>query len=339
MVPVQESGSGVKRVRMKSPAAAGKKKRGTGSMRILVYGAGVLGGNLANNLHRAQQDVTLLARGQWADTIRQNGLIVRNYFSPRARVSRLPVITALTPEDVYDVIFVVVRYTQLDSVISTLRANGTRNIVFVGNNVRARHYAALLPGKNVMFAFAMSAGHREKDRIVGIDMKKITIGQLKDGPSNEEMIRQLFGGTGYRVVYEPNMEDYLLCHAAFVLPAALACYRADGDLRRLKRDRAYLHRLIDANVEGYRAIEKAGHDILPASDTNYATDAYRRTCYAFFKLMCLTPLGKICASDHAMNAVDEMNALNRDMKAFFDEAGADYPAWKAVEQSAARYLT
>ena len=153
------------------------------------------------------------------------------------------------------------------------------------------------------------------------------------------MIRQLFGGTGYRVVYEPNMEDYLLCHAAFVLPAALACYRADGDLRRLKRDRAYLHRLIDANVEGYRAIEKAGHDILPASDTYYATDAYRRTCYAFFKLMCLTPLGKICASDHAMNAVDEMSALNRDMKAFFDEAGADYPAWKAVEQSAARYLT
>lgn len=308
-------------------------------MRILVYGAGVLGGNLANNLHRAQQDVTLLTRGQWADTIRQNGLIVRNNFSPRARVSRLPVITALTPEDVYDVIFVVVRYTQLDSVISTLHANGTRNIVFVGNNVQARHYAALLPEKNVMFAFAMSAGHREKDRIVGIDMKKITIGQLKDGPSNEEMIRQLFGGTGYRVVYEPNMEDYLLCHAAFVLPAALACYRADGDLRRLKRDRAYLHRLIDANVEGYRAIEKAGHDILPASDTNYATDAYRRTCYAFFKLMCLTPLGKICASDHAMNVVEEMSALNRDMKAFFDEAGADYPAWKAVEQSAARYLT
>ncbi|MGN0762962.1 MAG: ketopantoate reductase family protein [Aristaeellaceae bacterium] len=308
-------------------------------MRILVYGAGVLGGNLANNLHRAQQDVTLLARGQWADTIRQNGLIVRNNFSPRAMVSRLTVITALAPEDVYDVIFVVVRYTQLDSVISTLRANGTRNIVFVGNNVRARRYAALLPGKNVMFAFAMSAGHREKERIVGIDMKKITIGQLKDSPSNEELIRQLFGGTGYKVVYEPNMEDYLLCHAAFVLPAALACYRADGELRRLKHDRAYLHRLIDANVEGYRAIEKAGHDILPASDTNYTTDAYRRTCYAFFKLMCLTPLGKICASDHAMNAVEEMSALNRDMKAFFDEAGADYPAWQAVEQSAARYLT
>lgn len=74
----------------------------------------------------------------------------------------------------YDVIFVVLRYTQLDYIIDTLRSNSTKNIVFVGNNVRARHYAGLLPGKNVMFAFALSAGHRTSDRIVGIDLKKIT---------------------------------------------------------------------------------------------------------------------------------------------------------------------
>ena len=55
--------------------------------------------------------------------------------------------------------------------------------------------------------------------------------------------------------------------------------------------------------------------------------------------MCATPLGKIFASDHAMNAADEMGALNRDLKQFFDEAGAEYPVWRAVEQSAARYLT
>ena len=42
-----------------------------------------------------------------------------------------------------------------------------------------------------------------------------------------------------------------------------------------------------------------------------------RPAFAFFKLMCATALGKICASDHAMNAVDEMSALNRDMKALF----------------------
>lgn len=190
----------------------------------------------------------------------------------------------------------------------------------------------------MLFAFALSAGHRERDRIVGIDLKKITIGQLKDAPSQERLIHQIFDATGYKVVYEPNMEDYLLCHAAFVIPAAFACYRADGDLRRLKRDKAYLNQLIDANIEGYRAIEKGGHEILPKSDRNYESVFYRQTCYVFFKLMCATPLGKICASDHAMNAVDEMSALNRDLKLYFEKTGAQYPVWKAVEQSAGRYL-
>ena len=307
-------------------------------MRILVYGAGVLGGNLANNLFRAKKDVTLLARGKWAETIQQNGLVVKNKFSPMAMVSHLPVITELKPEDTYDVIFVVVRYTQLDGMLESLRVNGSKTIVLVGNNVRAREYAGLLPGKNVLFAFGMSAGHREADRIVGIDMKKITIGQLRDAPSNEGLIHQIFDGTGYKVVYEPNMEDYLLCHAAFVLPAALACYHADGDLRRLKRDRAYLNLLIDVNIEGYRAIEKGGHAILPESDQSYESASYRRLCYAFYRLMCATPLGRICVSDHAMNAVDEMSALNRDLKAFFEELGAPYESWKQVEKTAAKYL-
>ena len=61
-------------------------------------------------------------------------------------------------------------------------------------------------------------------------------------------------------------------------------------------------------------------------------------CYAFFKLMCATPLGKICASDHAMSAVDEMSALNRELKACFEKVGAPYEAWKQVEKTAAKYL-
>lgn len=32
--------------------------------------------------------------------------------------------------------------------------------------------------------------------------------------------------------------------------------------------------------------------------------------------MCGTSLGKICASNHAMNATDEMSALNEDFKNF-----------------------
>ena len=307
-------------------------------MKILVYGAGVLGCNLARNLFRAGKDVTLLARGNWAAEIKQNGLRVKDKFSPRVSVSRIPVVTKLAPDAQYDVIFVVLRYTQLDSALDTLRENQTKNIVFVGNNVRPRALAAALPEKNVLFAFALSAGHRESDRVVSIDMKKITVGQLSGAASNAGLIGEIFRGTKYKVVYEPNMEDYLLCHAAFVMPAVFACYKTDGNLKKLRGNTTYLNRLIDANIDGYRAIKNAGHEILPKADADFESKKYRKTCLRFFKLMCATSLGKLCASDHAMNAIDEMSALNRDIKRFFDENGAAYPVWQELEAEAGRYL-
>ena len=60
------------------------------AMKILVYGAGVLGCNLARNLLRAGKDVTLLARGNWAAEIKQNGLRIKDKFSLRTSVSRIP---------------------------------------------------------------------------------------------------------------------------------------------------------------------------------------------------------------------------------------------------------
>ncbi len=86
-------------------------------MKILVFGAGVLGCNLARNMFRAGKDVSLLARGKWAETLQKNGLRIKDKFSFRMSVSRIPVVTELRPEDQYDVIFVVMRYTQLRSIL------------------------------------------------------------------------------------------------------------------------------------------------------------------------------------------------------------------------------
>jgi 2-dehydropantoate 2-reductase len=301
-------------------------------MKILVYGAGVLGCNLANDFYQNGKDVTLLARGKWYETIKRDGLKIKNQLRfGKITTTKIKVVSELKREDRYDVIFVVMRYTQLEEVIPVLKENESQNIVFVGNNVKPREYSQALPEKNVLFAFASSAGHRDEDKVVSVDLHKIVIGQLKENKSNKAFIDAIFAGMKFKVEYQPNMEDYLLCHAAFVVPVAFACYYAEGELGKIKRNKKYLHRVITANIEGYRAIQNAGHEILPKEDEIFETKKYRRTVYLFFKVMCYTPLGKICASDHAMNAVDEMSRLAVDFENFMDENGASYRGWKRLE--------
>ena len=308
-------------------------------MRILIIGVGVIGSNLAADLFASGRDVTLLARGNWADTLEKNGLVIDPIFFPGKKKYRIPVIRELKKDDIYDMIFVVMRYTQTESILPILAANGSDNIAFIGNNLSPEALVEKLPGKNVLFGFNMAAGHREKDRVISISLHKITIGQLKDAPSNGQLIREIFVGTKVKASYQPNMEDYLLCHAAFVTPIAFACYYTDGDLKKIKNDKAYLNQIIDANIEGYTAIENAGHEILPDSDKDYHSRKYRRTCYTVYKIMCATVIGKICASDHALNAVEEMSALNEGLKRFFAAHQADCPTYRKLEQDAKRFLS
>ena len=65
------------------------------------------------------------------------------------------------------------------------------------------------------------------------------------------------------------MDDYLLCHTAIVIPVAFACYKTNGNLNKIKRNNAYLNKIIDANIEAYRIISNAGHEILPDDDKDF----------------------------------------------------------------------
>lgn len=300
-------------------------------LRILVIGAGVLGCNLAANLYRAGKNITLLARGLWYREIKTKGLTIKNKLSLRSANYPIQVIDRLNIKDRYDVIFVCVQFMQLDDLIPTLRQNPTKNVVFIGNNLKPNHYAELLNHKNVMFGFTLAAGHREKTHVESVDLKNITVGDLKGFASNRFLLQAIFRDTSYRWYYEPNMGDYLLSHAAIVLPAAYACYCTDGDLKKLSRDAKGIHRIIDANIELYTLLAKSGHEILPKKLLNYHSKSYRKKFFLFYRMMSATSFGKICASDHAMSAIPEMEAIAEEMEILIRRSGADVPAYRALQ--------
>ena len=104
-------------------------------MRILVYGAGVLGCELTHLLLQNQKNVvTLLARGEWKERIDQQGLVIRQWAQCKTTVDRVQTIDTLAPDDVYDLIFVVMQADQLPEILPALKANQSQYVVFVGNN-------------------------------------------------------------------------------------------------------------------------------------------------------------------------------------------------------------
>ncbi len=61
-------------------------------MKILIYGAGVLGRVAAVRLAQAGEDVTVLARGRRLEDIRRDGIVLERFENGERTPLRLPVV-------------------------------------------------------------------------------------------------------------------------------------------------------------------------------------------------------------------------------------------------------
>ncbi len=87
-------------------------------MKVLVYGAGVIGMLLAVRLHESGHDVALLARGERVATLREEGILLAEVGSSDIRSVAVPIVDR--PADGYDLTVVTVRAHQVASVLEAL---------------------------------------------------------------------------------------------------------------------------------------------------------------------------------------------------------------------------
>lgn len=305
-------------------------------MRILVYGAGVQGCELAHRLLQNQKNVvTLLARGEWKERIDQKGLVIRHWAQRRTTTDRVRTIERLTPEDCYDLVFVVLQAGQLPEVLPVLKANRSPYFVFVGNDPHAKQVLEAMqrPADRIAFGFQNSAGRREHDRVVSTYMGiGMTVGGATTPLSGAFRIRlkTAFDGVKYRLTFYGDMDEWLKCHIALILPVCYVCYACNGDLRRATKQQRGA--ILDAAYEACAMLKDAG---IPVNDRQN-TDCYRpgsagrRQMEAMVFTMAKTPLGRLCASDHAMHAVAEMKYLDDAFEALRRQTGTAMPMWEKL---------
>ena len=193
-------------------------------MRILVYGAGVQGCELAHRLLQNKKNVvTMLARGEWKERLDQRGLVILHWAQCRTTVDRVATIDTLAPDDCYDLVFVTMQAGQLPDVLPILKQNRSEYFVFVGNDPHAVEVMQAMqrPADKIAFGFQSSGGHRDVDKVVsahvGVDM---TIGGATAPLSGvfRYRVKTAFEGAKYKLTFVSDMDGWLKCHLALILP-------------------------------------------------------------------------------------------------------------------------
>ncbi len=279
-------------------------------MRILIIGAGVLGSNLAHSIKKGN-DVTILARNKTYENLKNNGLIIKHKFGKKT-VDHFNVIEKLEENDIYDAIFVVSRFSSLDSIVPIIENNKSENVIFVGNNITAEKYMNI-KGKNVLFAFFMAAGKKCEGYIDSICLNKIEIGRVDGKDINNDFIKAIFKETKIKLVIENKMNDYLKTHACAVLPLVFASYKVNGNLKLLKKDKEYSLLIMDAIIEGYDVLKKLGYEILPKGEYENCVNK-KKKCAFIYRFMFSNFIGKMCISDHAMSAREEFLLIDSEFQ-------------------------
>lgn len=323
-------------------------------MKVLIYGAGVIGGQLCHALCACGNDVTVIARGAWAEILRTDGLRIRHYIQRKETTDHPRVLGAPDAEH-YDIVFAVMQYRQMERILPDLARVNSPVVVLTGNNLSASEMEARIlenspTPKTVLFGFGSTAGTRENSRLTTVHTGdgRLTVGKAHEEPPEtvKATLQQAFSGSRLSVVYCDNMDAWLKYHAAFILPVVYLCYKTGCDLKESTREERKL--LFDAVGDAYHLLMALGYPVRPVGDEKslepgLANAMVRLVIY----WMSRTRLGALCTTEHCRHAPGEMEDLDEAFGSIrakkpdfpmpgFDRLKAMMPAWDQIREIYAR---
>ena len=300
-------------------------------MKILFYGAGVMGSLYAARLKESGQDVSVLARGKRLKDIREHGIVLEEVSTGRRATIRVKVVEQLDSEDAYDLVVVMMPKNHVSEILPTLAANRhTPNVLFMFNNAAGPgEMINSLGRKRVLIGFPGAGGTRKghvvRYMVVSGRQQPTTFGGLDHSTTPRlEQIFSVFKGAGFPVAISSQMDAWLKTHVAEVSPLANAFYMAGGDNYRLARTRDAIVLMIRAIREGYKVLQELDTPIMPAKHKIFKwipepiMVALMRRIFKSEKMADLI--------GHAHSARDEMKQIADEFKALARSTSVPTPA-------------
>jgi 2-dehydropantoate 2-reductase len=287
-------------------------------VRILVLGAGVIGSVYAGRLLQAGHDVVLLARGPRLVDLQAHGLILEDAQSGDRSVLSVRVVSEPAADDRFDLVLVPVRAEQLVSTLPVLTGmSDGSDVLFFGNTANRQAELTAALGQRALFGFPAAGGTRDGPvvKYVLISQQKTMLGE-PDGTTSPRVqhLQSVLDQAGFPTLVSTGIEDWLVAHAAFVVPIAFALYRVEVNPARLADDPASMRLMVLATRQAFTALRASGNHQIP---TNLRT-LYRlptRLVIGYWRRVLKSPRGELWFGAHSRAAPQEMRDLADQLQA------------------------
>ena len=288
-------------------------------MRILIYGAGVIGSLYAVLFAETGYDTSIYARGKRLEFLKKNGLLYKK--NQNIRRAEATILGELSDNDAYDFILLTVRENQLYEALAELKNNKSNIIVTMVNSLDSYKKWEDIVGKGrILPAFPGAGGSINNDGILDAALtprmiQPTTFAEISGNKSERtkqfsEILRHA------HIPYQEvtDMHLWQLCHLAMVVPIADAYYESD-DPEKVGKEWKIMRKTAERLKRNFNFLRKQKGKLSP-----WKMNIFRFLPLSFLTIMLAVTFGSSFGDkfmyQHAMKAPDEMRELHKQFYAY-----------------------
>lgn len=282
-------------------------------MKILIYGAGVIGCLYAVLFRKAGYDTTVYARGNRLELLQINGLLYES--KGEIQKADVRIIGTLEENDIYDFVFVTVKEHQIHTALKELSSNRSPNIVTMVNTLDPYSELEKLCGKGWLIpAFPGAGGSIEngvlKAALTPRIIQPTTVAEI-DGSKPQRLSKLIAIFRKSKIPFQivKDMYCWQLCHLAMVIPIADAYYKAVHPETVWNEKVVMLDTARQMKIN-FRKLYNSGIALSPAK-MNLFRIVPISVLKAVLAVAFKSKFGHIFMYKHSMNAPEEMQQLHK----------------------------
>ncbi|MBB3128172.1 2-dehydropantoate 2-reductase [Paenibacillus rhizosphaerae] len=285
----------------------------TTQKRLLIFGAGVVGSVYALRFAQSGFDVTLLARGKRLDALQKNGL----RYNDQGMIQQMSIKTIgkLENDDIYDFIFVPVRYDQAETALSAIKNNKSQTIVTLTNTIDYESWVEIV-GDRLLPGFPGAGGDMKEDVLYaqfGSEKHQGTIFGEMNGQTSERVkeLAEVLESAGLHYEIQRDIYAFHVSHAA-VAVGNKHFYTDDGvvDLETA-RSVSTLSKIAAEIKQNLRLVERAGIPVVP-TETKSMGELSEQELIAMYRQMLSNDfIIDVMLGDHTVSQRAEIMLLDK----------------------------